>query len=54
MKTKNFPHRKEERRNSAVVHNLAREKRTAQEQIERLQRNGHGHCKEVARLKEMK
>lgn len=44
--------RREERRKEATERQAARAARTDQEQIERLEAAGHGHCREVARLRE--
>jgi hypothetical protein len=55
MKRQNFPDRKALRVEEAGYRKKAREKRGPKGQLEKLKREGHGHCKEAGRLqKEVK
>jgi hypothetical protein len=51
MHTRNGQDAREARRNSAAQRQAERDARTDQQQVDKLRRAGHGHCKEVLRLK---
>jgi hypothetical protein len=47
---KNFPERKKLRREEAEARQAERDKLTAEQQLAKLEKAGHGHCKETDRL----
>ena len=51
MNTRNGRQAREARRQGARERQAERDKRTDQQQIDRLRASGHGDCKEVYRLK---
>lgn len=50
MRRSNFPTRRDQRRDEANRRAEKRNNRTPEEQLERLRKRGHGHCKEAQRL----
>ena len=51
MNTRNGKEARQTRQREATERQAERDKRTDQQQIDRLRANGHGDCKEVHRLK---
>ena len=47
-----FPERRKQRREEAEERAAARKKRSDSEQLQHLERAGHGHCREAIRLRE--
>ena len=52
MKRMNFPSRKDKRKEESKERQALRNKRSDQQQLDRLQANGYGECKEAKKLKE--